>query len=211
MRLMAAIAAVPALPKRGVPPTGGKWQPSGGLRNAPFFCQHLHRRTSTAKCGYEGRNAMYNLKPGIKQDARRRWSLPDRVFFGHGACHILAGVFLLRPPLPGFYAERIVPGDGFAGNHVFATDGELAFDYHGYSCRTRLLLHHTKAWSEGSKAGWNCALEKVDFDLLDQAELNKRKMLGPSQYLHDPIPRALKFIMDRSAARRSPTAIRLAT
>lgn len=169
----------------------------GWLLTVRFFCQHL---SADHHNDYEQRNAMYHLKPGIKQDAGRRWSLPDRVFFGHGACHILAGVFLLRPPLPGFYAERIVPGDGFAGNHVFATDGELAFDYHGYSCRMRLLLHHTNAWSEGSKRGWNCALEKVDFDLLDQGELNRRKMLGPGQYLHDPIPRALKFIEHRSVA-----------
>lgn len=47
------------------------------------------------------------LKPGIKQDAVRRWALPDHIFFGYGACHILAGTFLADPPLPGFYAEKI--------------------------------------------------------------------------------------------------------
>ena len=38
---------------------------------------------------------MYVLKPGLKT---KTWlgigALPDRIFFGHGACHILAGVFL---------------------------------------------------------------------------------------------------------------------
>lgn len=34
----------------------------------------------------------------------------------------------------------------------------------------------------------------VNFDLLDTLELNLRKMLGPDQYLHDPIPRAQTFI-----------------
>lgn len=54
------------------------------------------------------------LKPAIKADPARRWALPDRIFFGHGACHILAGAFLDAPPLAGFHAERLVPGDGFS-------------------------------------------------------------------------------------------------
>ena len=65
------------------------------------------------------------------------------------------------------------------------TDGVIAFDYHGYSARERLLGHHRKS------AGWNCTIEKVDYDLLDTAELNQRQMLGPDQYLYDPVPRPI--------------------
>lgn len=137
---------------------------------------------------------MYRLKPGIKREPQRRWQLPDRIFFGHGACHILAGVFLADPPRPGFHAERIIPGEGFAGNHIFVTDGTVAFDFHGCSCRTRLLRHHTGQWSDASAPGWHCRLERVTFDLLDTAALNARKMLGPDQYLHDPRPRAQAFV-----------------
>ncbi|MDE1996466.1 MAG: hypothetical protein KGI75_28465 [Rhizobiaceae bacterium] len=137
---------------------------------------------------------MYRLKPGIKKDPVRRWALPDRVFFGNGACALLAGVFLREAPLPGFYAERIIPGEGFAGNHIYVTDGVVAFDYHGYSSRNRLLLHHTTGWANRYSEGWNCVLERVRFDLLDTADLNNNKMLGPDQYLHDPIPRAQRFI-----------------
>lgn len=137
---------------------------------------------------------MYQLAHGIKRDPVRRWALPDRIFFGHGACHILAGAFLLRSPLPGFYAERIVPGEGFAGNHIYVTNGKIAFDYHGYSSRMRLLVHHTGGWSNKHAEGWNCALEVVDFDLLDKGELNNRKMLGRDQYLYDPLPRACSFL-----------------
>ena len=144
---------------------------------------------------------MYVLKPGTKKDPLRRWALPDRIFFGHGACAILAGAYLKHPPLGGFHAERIIPAEGFAGNHIFVTDGVLAFDYHGYSLRARLLGHHEKSWA-GRHAGWNCRLETVDFDLLDTAELNRRKMLGPDQYLHDPVARAERFIgrIDHAAA-----------
>jgi hypothetical protein len=69
----------------------------------------------------------------------------------------------------------------------------LALDYHGYSCRGLLLAHHRKAWS-ARYPRWDCVIEKVDFDLLDTAALNARKMIGREQYLHDPVPRARRFI-----------------
>lgn len=144
---------------------------------------------------------MYVLKPGIKADRQRRWALPDRIFFGHGACHILAGVFLRHPPVDGFVAVRIVPAPGFAGNHVFVSDGTIAFDHHGHTARRRLLDHHRRGWAARCP-GWDCTVETVDFDLLDTAELNRRRMLGPDQYLFDPVPRARAFIgrIDHHAA-----------
>lgn len=149
---------------------------------------------------------MYVLKPGIKKNPEKRWALPDRIFFGYGACHILAGVFLQRPPLEGFYAERIIPNEGFWGGHMYVTNGIIAFDYHGYSGRERLLEHHRKGWASHSP-GWGCAIERVDFDPLSTAELNQRKMRGPDQYLHDPIPRARNFIERRNHARDAAKAL----
>jgi hypothetical protein len=136
---------------------------------------------------------MYRLKPGIKLDHIRRWALPDRVFFGHGACHILAAVYLGEAPLPGFHAERIIPHDGVPGGHMYVTDGLLAFDYHGYSLLRNLLAHHGRCWAT-DYPGWACDIEPVDFPLLGANALNARKMLGPDQYLHDAIPRARAFI-----------------
>lgn len=137
---------------------------------------------------------MYRLKSGVKQNPARRWALPDRIFFGRGACHILAGAYLSRPPLPGFYAEKITPADGFAGNHIYVTDGVISFDYRGYASRLRLLRHHTRWWADQYDEGWSCALTQVDFDLLSTPDLNQRKMLGPDQYLHDPVRRAHRFL-----------------
>lgn len=134
------------------------------------------------------------MKPGVKKDAERRWALPDRVFFGNGACHILAGVYLRQPPLPGFYAERIVPGEGYAGNHVYVTDGSIAFDYHGYSIRNRLVRYYTNNWAGEYSEGWNCLLERVNFCLLNTTDLNARKMLGPDQYRNDAIARARNYL-----------------
>jgi hypothetical protein len=137
---------------------------------------------------------MYILKHGIKKDPVRQWALPDRVFFCYGACHILAGVFLRDRKKDGFRAEWIVPAPGFAGNHIYVTDGEIAFDYHGYSNCRRLLAHYSKGWST-HRPGWSCEIQPVDFDLLDTAELNRRKMRGPDQYLHGASERAAAFIL----------------
>ena len=144
---------------------------------------------------------MYSLKPGIKQNPERRWALPDRIFFGHGACHILAGVYLRDVGIPGFFAERIIPANGLPGNHIFISDGNIAFDYHGYSGRGRLLLHHRKIWSLRHDL-WDFRIEKVEFDLLNTSELNDRKMLGPDQYFGDPIDRARQYLsrIDHSKA-----------
>ncbi len=137
---------------------------------------------------------MYRMKPGVKKDPERRWALPDRVFFGNGACHILAGVYLQLSPLPGFFAERIIPNEGFAGNHIYVTDGTIAFDYHGYTIRNRLVRYYTNNWAGEYPEGWNCMLEKVEFNLLCTSELNARKMLGPDQFRYDPVPRARDYL-----------------
>tara|TARA_R100000365_G_C2708524_1_gene44679 strand:+ start:135 stop:593 length:459 start_codon:yes stop_codon:yes gene_type:complete len=136
---------------------------------------------------------MYRLKPGIKRDIVRRWALPDRIFFGHGACHILAGVYLAECPLAGFHAERIIPKDDVPGGHMYVTDGLIAFDYHGYSLRERLLAHHRRSWAT-DYPGWDCDIEIVDFPILGAHALNSRKMLGPDQHLGDTIARAKAFI-----------------
>lgn len=139
---------------------------------------------------------MYILRSGIKKNPERRWALPDRIFFGYGACHILAGVYLECPPLEGFYGERIISLGGQPGNHVYVTDGVVAFDYHGYCLRERLLAHHSSVWRTQYE-GWSCEVVPVDFNLLSAADLNDRKMLGPDQFLHDAAPRARAFIERR--------------
>jgi len=136
---------------------------------------------------------MYKMKNGIKRHPEKRWNLPDRVFFAHGGCHILAGEFLKVLPLSGFYAERIIVDDELAGNHIWVTDDHIAFDYRGYSNRTKMIQYHTNGWAKRYD-NWHCSLKRVDFDLHCQEALNARMMLGPSQYFGDPIKRANKFI-----------------
>ncbi|ASY66123.1 hypothetical protein SJ05684_b51410 (plasmid) [Sinorhizobium sojae CCBAU 05684] len=95
------------------------------------------------------------------------------------------------------------------------TDGVVAFDHHGYSLRNRLLSYHTSGWANRYPEGWNCRLEHVSFNLLDRRDLNDNKMLGPEQYLHDPIVRAQRFLdrvnhMDPSARARAKHRVHIA-
>ncbi|KIC48708.1 hypothetical protein [Tateyamaria sp. ANG-S1] len=136
---------------------------------------------------------MFRPKRNLKSHPEKRWQQRDRVFFGFGACHILAGVFLEEMSVEGFYGEWIEPGDGFRGTHVYATNGVLAFDFHGYSYRDNLLSRYWK-WHQEQFYGWTATVIAVDFCLLDTSELNKRQHRGPDQYFGDPIPRARKFI-----------------
>ena len=138
---------------------------------------------------------MYLLRPGIKEDPVRRWGLPDRVFFASGACHILAHAFLERFPDAGFSPVWIRPHAGFTGNHVFVTDGELAFDYHGYvSCR-RLVDHYTRR-AQRLFPGWEADLVLVTVSLVNREEA---KTIGmdirePAQFLHDALPRSRRYL-----------------
>jgi hypothetical protein len=151
---------------------------------------------------------MYTLSPEIKRDPLKRWNLNDRIFFGNGACHILAGTYLEVAPLPGFHAEWIRPHPGYSGNHIYVTDGTVAFDFHGYSLRSRLLDYHRRRRSI-RQSGWDAAIVHVDFDLLDTESLNIINHLGPDQYLEDPRPRARRYLarMDQPAAFKRAKAI----
>lgn len=138
---------------------------------------------------------MYFLRPGIKANPERRWALPDRIFFGHGACHILAGVHLADFSGSGFRPLWIQPNEGYSGNHIILRNGEIAFDFHGYSCVDRLLAYHWRGWSS-KFPGWSAHINEIDFDLLNTSELNARGMRGPNQYFGDPISRARRFLLN---------------
>ncbi|MFQ6546358.1 hypothetical protein AADZ90_000265 [Aestuariibius sp. 2305UL40-4] len=105
---------------------------------------------------------MYWPIPGIKKHPKKRWDQPDRIFFGFGACHILAGVFLEDAPVDGFHGEWIVQADGFGGNHIFVTNGKVAFDFHGYSLRRKLLSRYWAGYQD-RYPGWRARIVRIDF------------------------------------------------
>jgi hypothetical protein len=147
---------------------------------------------------------MYLLRPGIKGDPIRRWHLPDRVFFASGACHVLAHAFLERFPSAGFRPVWVRPRAGFTGNHVFVTNGDLAFDYHGYSSCRHLMDHYIKR-ARRLFQGWDADLIPVTVSLVNREEARTIGMdiREPAQFLHDALPRARHYLA-RFDHRRQP-------
>ena len=145
---------------------------------------------------------MYRPKRNVKRIPELQWAHPDRIFFACGACHILAYAFLERFPAAGFRAIWMKPAEGFSGNHVVATDGRLAFDFHGYSRWDELLSHAARKNSRWMP-GWDYSLVELPPDVLISEAKSRTYdglwLRGPEQFLHDALPRARAFL-DRFAA-----------
>lgn len=139
---------------------------------------------------------MFRPKTNFKNDPEKQWKRPDRIFFGFGACQILAGVFLEITLYENFYGEWINPAKGFRGHHMYATNGVVAFDYHGYSWRKDLVDRYWESQKE-IKRNWDARIMRIDFSLLDTTELNARNHRGPDQYFDNPLRRAKQFIINK--------------
>jgi hypothetical protein len=140
---------------------------------------------------------MFFPKINVKDDPFRRWHRPDRHFFANGACQVLAFAFLERYPDLGFHARWIKPAGGFIGNHIYATDGINAFDYHGLTTEQRLLAFGF-ARARRFFPGWDASLIDLPTDIL-VSEQRSRQIEGlwlrePTQFLHDALPRARAFL-----------------
>lgn len=140
---------------------------------------------------------MFLLKHSVKRKPELQWALGDRQFFACGACHILAYAFLERYARAGFGAVWIKPAPGHIGNHVIATDGKLAFDYHGFSAWPH-LLSHTVRKAERLIPGWSHTLVPLPHDVLISEAKSKTIdglwLRGPEQFLHDALPRARAYL-----------------
>lgn len=133
-----------------------------------------------------------------KSDPVKRWTLPDRVFFACGACHILAYAFLERYGTPSMKAIWIKPDAGFVGNHIFIEGGAWIFDYHGYSSRA-VFLEHTFKRARRHWPGWNYHLVELPGEVLISEQRSRQYdglwLREPRQFLHDALLRARNFLM----------------
>jgi len=140
---------------------------------------------------------MFLPKTDVRRDPELRWHRPDRHFFANGACHILAYAFLERYPDLGFHARWIKPASGYAGNHIFVTDGQNAFDYHGFTTEYALLSLMVRR-GRRLLPGWRATLVDLPTDILI-SESRSRQIDGlwlrePRQFLYDALPRAHAFL-----------------
>ncbi|GAB2458065.1 hypothetical protein [Jatrophihabitans fulvus] len=133
----------------------------------------------------------YRRTEAERTDQEVSWQRSDRAFFAAGACHILAYTFLERPEAEGFGVVGLHrPGAPYL-EHVYATDGEWAFDYCGWT-REAELIEATLEFETATDPGHR--FERVEIDgSLDVLCMTYRHR-SPVEYLHDPRPRARAFI-----------------
>lgn len=140
---------------------------------------------------------MISVPKEVKNDPVRRWNLPDRIFFAAGACHILAYVFLQKYSSRGFKPYWIKPESGFTGNHIFVSDGTLAFDYRGYT-QEKTLLKQILEDMTTHYPGWCYELIEIEEEALISEELSKSYeglwLREPGKFLHNPMGRAESYL-----------------
>lgn len=132
---------------------------------------------------------IYTRTAEENSDLFKAWERPDKTFFAAGACHILGHLFFWMHRAEGFRLTHIKPTEGFSGNHMFASDGEWAFDFNGWTLEKELLESYTAAYQE-KYPGWK--YEKVIYDngLFD----NPPNHLPPEFFPHLPWERAYAYI-----------------
>lgn len=141
---------------------------------------------------YQPRTANYS-----KQDPVKRWALPDRVFFACGACHILAHAFLQRYGTGEMKLVWLKPDPGHVGNHIFIENTQWIFDYHGYS-RPELFHAHTQRRAGQHWPGWGARKVELPRNVLISERLSRTYeglwLREPKQFLHNALPRAVRFL-----------------
>jgi hypothetical protein len=132
--------------------------------------------------------------PEAKRDLIQSWRRPDRPFFASGACHILAGVFLEKYTEAGYRPFLISPTPGLRGQHVFVANDEWSFDYHGY-VRNDCYFVHYEGKMRRFFPGWNGHIKELEDSPLGSDFCREHGHRRPDEFPHDPLPRALAFLM----------------
>lgn len=132
-----------------------------------------------------------------KKDLKKRWALPDRVFFACGACHVLAYVFMEKFASVDPQAVWVKPAKGHTGNHVIVSFGDTIFDYHGYTEKERYLAHYWKR-ARHMYPTWDAELVEITPDALTTEGPSKVYdglwLRAPHQFFENPIPRAEAYL-----------------
>jgi hypothetical protein len=128
-----------------------------------------------------------------KHDQMRLWNRPDRPFFAAGACHVLAAAFLEAYPNAGYRPVLILPKPGLRGSHVFVSNGNTAFDYHGFSKHEHFVFHYFDKISRLFPQ-WRGDVIDLKESPTSVSFCGKYNHRLPNQYLHDPMPRAFSYL-----------------
>jgi hypothetical protein len=136
----------------------------------------------------------FDRTPQEHQDIFVSWARADRAFFAAGACHILADLFVQLHMHEGYNMVFIKPAKGFPGSHVFASNGNWAFDHNGWTKEKELMSLTEQAYTK-KYPGWT--YQKIDIKIYmtaleDMCKENNHRL--PWQFAHLPWERAYKYI-----------------
>lgn len=135
-----------------------------------------------------------------RRDPFKSWARDDQAFFASGACHILTDLFLQLHRGEGYTMVYIKPANGLAGNHVYASNGEWAFDHNGWT-KEEELIRITELEYKKKYPGWTyekIEIEQTMLSLEDFCRENNHRL--PWQYAYLPWERAHSYISNFSSA-----------
>lgn len=130
-----------------------------------------------------------------KHQPERTWARPDVEFFCAGACHVLCGVFLRAEIGRTYSAHMIVPAAGMRGVHVFASDGEIAFDAYGLQPASAFRADYEQA-GKMTNPSWTYSVVTISVDPLSDTFCELYSHRRPKDFPHDVISRATAFLND---------------
>jgi hypothetical protein len=130
--------------------------------------------------------------PEEKADLDLCWSRPDVEFLASGACHVLAAAFLIEYPEAAFQPWRIEPIAGHRGGHMVVVRDDLVFDWAGYERRDVFLVDYFDSM-RSMFPDWDARFVRVELDPIGWEFCEAHKHRHPTQFLHDPLPRARAF------------------
>ena len=133
-----------------------------------------------------------------RSDAQRRdpflhWQMEDRAFFASGACHILAHIFLSLHLGEGYELIYIKPREPHPGNHLYASNGEWAFDFQGWT-REAELLEMTRKVYGAALPGWDCERIVIKEGLPAHIASGRHNLRPPEYFPYPPWERSYKYI-----------------
>lgn len=134
---------------------------------------------------------LFDRTPEEKVDQFKSWARDDQAFFTSGACHILADLFVQLHGDEDFYKIHIKPAKGFSGNHVYATNGEWAFDHNGWT-KEKVLLETTAKAFRNRYPAWDYERRIIEEDFETFCKENNHRL--PWQFAYLPWERAYNYI-----------------
>ena len=128
-----------------------------------------------------------------KADPEWLWHRTDRSFFAAGACHMLAHQFLKMNEGDGFHPMMVIPDSGFRGSHVFSSDGQVVFDYHGFSNHERFVAHYAIVIRRFFP-DWRGSILDISDTFWTEGWFTQFPHRRLCQFSHDPTERARLFV-----------------